>query len=474
MAALAVPERRRYWESFDRRYHLHHPELRPMRRNVWELPHWMTWMGGVLEAAGYRNLGVLDLYTVECDINRLDAEAVTRLLRDCPADVYLFSPMIPNLHFAYQIADLAKLLYPGSLCVFGGVVATPLPEELAVHPSVDFVVHGRGEYALVSLLNEIGSGSHFDTVGNLCFRDAHGEPRRTGSSYPWMLPAQLPFPKVDLFPRDTGLDLRYLRIVHGLGCPYKCGMCTIQTIGHKVNYFPLERVIAEINAYREYYGRHHNIYFGDETFTVSRIATTELCEALAAEGGIHYDCQTRINLLKDPDMLRAMQRSGCRWVEVGIEATDQGTQNIFKQRVPIRTLRETLGRVRDSGLATCSFLVNGFPNQTLDEMRRSIDDVCELIAADLLTASYLFGLVPYPGSDLYAKPEKYGVQLHHHRFNAYHEDMPPVYDTQLAGSEDIHRVFLEGLVSLSEAMGAPSPDSGESRAYGAFWEGAHV
>lgn len=448
-----------------------------MRRNLWELPHWMTWLAGVLVHEGYTNLAALDFYSTECALSGVNSSFVLQLLRDNPADVYLFSPMTPNLPFAFEIASLVKHLYPKSKNVFGGVVATPLKELVAAHPDVDFVVHGRGEYALPRLLDAIAERTDFDLVGNLC-RSNSGTLLTSRINYPWMPPEDIPFPKVDLFPQDVGLDLRYLRQVYGLGCPYDCKFCTIQTIGRKTSYFPINRVLDEIRAYRRHYGN-HNIYFGDETFTVSKQRTITLCNALEGEGNIIYDCQTRLNLLGDADMLRAMERSGCRWVEIGIEALNQQTQDLFKQRVKLNSLKEVLKRLQSHGLPACSFLVNGFPNQTLDDMRRSIDLVGELIQEGLLQASYLFGLVPYPGSDIYHRPEQFGMTLHHHNYKLYHEDMIPVFHTCHATAEQIYEVFLYGLRELGKAMSNQPyfgnlPPSYDVNTFGSFWQSAHV
>ncbi len=478
MSTVRVGEREVFWRNFDRRYHAAHPGLRHMRRNLWELPHWMHWLGGVLEAAGFTSIGTLDFYAAECALTGVDAARVLEDLSGAPADVYLFSPMAPNLEFALQIAALAKSLYPRCRTVFGGVAATPLREAVAADPNVDFVVHGRGEYALPQLLDALRGALPIEDAGNLCWRDG-GQVRVSPRTYPWMHPAELPFPKVDLFEPDIGQDLRYLRIVYSLGCPYRCSFCTIQTIGRKASYFPVERVIAEIRAYRARYGRHHNIYFGDETFTVNTPRTLALCQALEREGDVGYDCQTRLNLLADPVVLDAMRDSGCRWVEVGIESVDQSTQDIFKQRLRLAPLLDTLKRVRDAGLPTCSFLVNGFPNQTLDDMRRSTDLACELIEAGLLQATYLFGLVPYPGSDLHDDPARFGMRLHHHDYKLYHEDMPPVFDTAFASSDEIYQVFLEGLVKLGSAMGATPhfpamPPPQKAAEFGNFWQASHV
>ena len=482
MATLRVEERCNFWKGFDLRYHATHPGLRHMRKNLWELPHWMNWLAGVLVDAGFSNLATLDFYTAECALSGVDQARVLQTLKDHPADVYLFSPMTPNLPFAYEIADLVKVLYPRSKTIFGGVVATPLRRVVAAHPSVDYVVFDRGEYALPRLLAAISAftpSNELAKISNLCFRDAAGSVVESSTQYPSISVDRLPFPKVDLFPSDTGEDLRYLRQVYALGCPYTCSFCTIQTIGRKASYFPIDRVLAEIRAYRAHYGEHHNIYFGDETFTVNPERTLALCDALEAEGNIYYDCQTRLNLLTDRRILDALRRSGCRWVEVGLETFDQESQNLFKHRVKLDRLLDILRSVQDAGLPVCSFLVNGFPNQTVDDMRRSIDFGCELIENGLLQATYLFGLVPYPGSGMYNRPEQHGMTIHHHDYKLYHEDMLPVYSTPYATPDEIYSVFLYGVATLGRAMTTQPhfgtlPASSDHDAYGTFWQDPHI
>lgn len=479
MSTVEIPERQLFWQNFDRRYHATHPGLRHMRRPMWELPHWIPWLGGVLVEAGYTNLGVLDFYSTASPAESLGAESTIRELLANPADIYLFSPMTANLHHAYAIAAMAKQIYPQCTTIFGGVIATPESEAVAANGAVDYVMFGRGEYALPELLAALSGRHSIDRVGNVCYQQADGVIRTSDVQYPWMPVEQIPFPKIDLFPPDAGLDIRYLRLVYGLGCPYKCQMCTIQTIGRRPNYFPVARVLAELDAYRAYYGSHHNVYFGDETFTVDPDRTLELCQSLAERGDVIYDCQTRMNRLSSQPVLDALAASGCHWLEVGIESINQETQDIFKQRVDLKTLRETLRRLREVGLPVCSFLVNGFPNQTEDDMRRSIDQVCDLIADGLLQASYLFGLVPYPGSDIYSRPERYGMKIRHRNYQLYHEDLPPVFDTEYTDHDSAYEAFLYGLTVLGEAM-AQTPylgtlaESVDVSEFGSFWAGAHV
>lgn len=451
-----------------------------MKEVMWELPHWMHWLGGVLVSSGYSDLGVVDLYTrarISGPDGYMDRDRVKSQLKEQAGDVYLFSPMTANLDYALQIAVCVKELDPNSVTIFGGVVATPLAYEVAVHPCVDFVISGRGECSLPELLDALNGIRPIDSVGGLVFQSIPGGPLTRNSPVKHLPISELPFPKVDLFPPSAGENLRYIRQVYGLGCPYACTFCTIQTIGRRPSYFTPDRVVSEIRAYQGRYGRHHHVYFGDETFTLYPEKTMDLLMALMREGDIIYDCQTRLNCLSDDRMLDAMYKSGCRWVEVGLETSVQRTLDLHKRGSKLAEVREILARMRDFGLASCSFMINGFPDQTIDDMKRSIDWICGLIGDGFLHASYFSSLVPYPGSFLFEHPEQSGITIRHRDYRLYHEDLPPVYDTVNFQSEAIYDVFLKGVRDIADAMGGHPylgrlPDRPPST-YGEFWAEAH-
>lgn len=280
MATVSVPEREAFWRNFDIRYHSAHPGLRHMKNVLWELPHWMTWLAGELVQAGFDSMEAMDLYASECTMTGIDTGRLEGVIRGTPGDVYLLSPMTPNLPFGLQIADLIKEIHPRAKIIVGGVVATPLHREIAAHPSIDYVVFGRGERALPELLKVIEGRGDLSHVGNVSARMPDNSIHTSRFQYPWVPVNKIAAPKIDLFSRSIGSDIRYLRQVYALGCPYKCSFCTIQTIGQKADYFDVSRVISEIQGYRQHYGQHHNIYFGDETFTVHKERTLEICSAL--------------------------------------------------------------------------------------------------------------------------------------------------------------------------------------------------
>lgn len=280
MSSVVIPARNSFWLNFDKRYYAVHPGLKLADTSIWELPHWMPWLGGVLKAANFHRISTLSLYTAVDLEKGIDKDLILSELNSNPADVYLYSPMTPNLHLAYDIAILAKKIYPNSKNVFGGVIASPLYQEVASHPAVDYVVRDRGEIALPALLESIAGLKDIAHVKNLSYKNSHHEVISNPELYPYVEPKDIPFPYYNLFPKSVGNSLRYIRQNYALGCPFRCSFCTIQTIGRIPGYFPIDRVLSEINAYRLHYGEHHNIYFGDETFTLNNKKTLELCQAL--------------------------------------------------------------------------------------------------------------------------------------------------------------------------------------------------
>lgn len=451
MTYLEVPGRNRFWSHFDRRYYAAHPDLQPTDASIWELPHWIPWLAGVLRAEGIKQVASLKVRAAVPRETGIDVEGITREFTEQQADVYLYSPMTVNLSYALRAAALAKETNSRCINVFGGIAATPLHQEVARHSAVDFVVRDRGELALPALLKGLSGQGSLRDVKNLTYKsnsDLHTHPEL----YPYLDPADLPFPFYDIFPKELGRQLRYIRQNYALGCPFKCSFCTIQTIGRKPGHFPIQRVLEEIRAYRDHYGKHHGVYFGDETFTLNKEKTLAICEALQKEGNIPYDIQTRLMSLNNDTILKALAKSGCKWVEVGLESISQNSMNIHKQGTNLSRMEGILKKVQDYGLPACSFIMHGLPEQTLDEMRSSVDAVCDLLSRNLLHATYFNQLIPYPGSGLYTDPEKYGLTLTTKDFDRYNEEAVPPYGTRHATPEQIYEAFLEGVQKLSQAM----------------------
>lgn len=454
MCAVENKAKDKFWRNFDIRYYMMHPESKPVDASIWELPHWVPWLAGVIRDHGFNQVTAMPINPSVPIDEGIDYLKLRQIICDNPADVYLHSPMTANLHFAHEISKQIKSIYPNAINIYGGVVATPLAKEIVTqHPSVDFVIVDRGECALPDILRYIEGRIPIDQVGHLVYHDKNiNQPIHTTLKYSAVTPAELSFPYHDIYPSEIGNRLRYIRLVYGLGCPFKCHFCTIGTIGQPTEYFPIERLLAELDAYRSHYGKNHIIYFGDETFTVNKKMTHQLCLALQERGDVIYNAQTRLGSMYNRELMDDLYKSGCRWLEVGIESIDQTVSNQLKQKTNLSQMRDKLLMARDAGIPICSYIIHGLPTQTIDDMLRSADAVAELIAEGLLHATYYNMLVPYPGTKMYNNPEEFDMRIETRETKLYNEDGMPVYSTKHASSAQIYDAFIQATNVLADAM----------------------
>ena len=111
------------------------------------------------------------------------------------------------------------------------------------------------------------------------------------------------------------------------GCPFKCTFCDAPiTMGKKLRFWSIDRIIADIRHYVEKYGV-TNFVFKDSTFTAKKKWADEFCEALVDSGlKIKWRCNTRVNLVPPP-LLEKMKKAGCYVINFGVES---GSPEILK------------------------------------------------------------------------------------------------------------------------------------------------
>ena len=106
------------------------------------------------------------------------------------------------------------------------------------------------------------------------------------------------------------------------GCPFKCTFCDAPiTMGKKLRFWSMDRIIQDIRHYVEKYGC-HNFVFKDSTFTANKKWADEFCDAIMDSGlKIKWRCNTRVNLVPPP-LLEKMKKAGCYVINFGVESGD--------------------------------------------------------------------------------------------------------------------------------------------------------
>jgi anaerobic magnesium-protoporphyrin IX monomethyl ester cyclase len=288
--------------------------------------------------------------------------------------------------------------------VCGGPHPTVAPVEPLAH-GFAFAVVGEGEQTFAELCDAFDRGRAFQDVRSLVWRDGGTVAVNPSRGFLLDLDALAsPVEALDLFdPAWYGArePVAPAGLLASRGCPAACTFCSNNVTGRRFRYRSARGIAEEIGALRAR-TRFDAFSFFDDSFAVGRRRMLELCAELSRlQPRVQWTCTAHPAHL-DPDILEAMQRAGCRGVDIGMESADPEMLLRIGKGVTVERVLDVLGWARDLGLHCMLNLMFGWPDETLDELRTTVEFIDR--AAPLAAAFNARGvLVPYPGTGIYAE-----------------------------------------------------------------------
>lgn len=372
---------------------------------------------GVLYIAALLRREGFDTQVIDADIDGLSLqETVSHILQTEP-DLVGFSLMTPQLMTALACSTLIKRQRPDLPIVLGGAhIDSTKDDVFSMADCFDFAIHGEGEWSLLEVCRNLQSQGAADLVG--CLQGVPNVLYRTGDGRVVVNPAR-PFqmeldslPSVDYDLVDVSkyaiptMSGRYvISMMLSRGCPFRCTFCDAPiTMGKKLRFWSIDRVIRDIADCRAKYGARHFV-FKDSTFTANRKWAEEFCRALIRSGlDIRFRCNTRANLVPQP-LLETMRRAGCDMINFGVESGHPEILSRIKKEVDLDRVRDAFERCRALGIRTYATFLVGAPGETEETMRTTIDFARSirptLAAFNVATA--------YPGTPMYDEAVAAGV-----------------------------------------------------------------
>jgi len=317
--------------------------------------------------------------------------------------------------FSHEIGLVSSLFrqlkeYDSSIItIAGGPHPSCVPEEtLKTLPWADFLFQGEGEAGLPMLLEHLAGHKDLPlhTIPGLGWRDGNQirlnrislEENLDRFGFPsWDLisPSIYPLaPEVIYFKNEPIAPISVTR-----GCPYQCTFCSVSNInGRKVRMRSVNHVLDEISLlYHEHGAR--EIHILDDNFTFDPKYVRAFCEGLEKRKlRISWTCPNGIRLNNlEPEMLRAMYRSGCYILMVGIESGSPRILEGIKKNLTLDIIREKVGLIRRAGIEVHGFFVIGLPTETEEEIEMTRRLMMELDMVGINVAAFH----PFPGTEAY-------------------------------------------------------------------------
>ncbi|NOZ22683.1 MAG: radical SAM protein [Planctomycetes bacterium] len=332
-------------------------------------------------------------------------DEIRSVMKQQTPDMVGISIQSPALPSAKIVAHLAKEELPDCVVVAGGPHPNACPEEVMDDKNIDFVVRGEGEVTIVELVDALEDARSLSTIEGICLRK--GRRVIVNPLRPYIKDLDsLPFPAKDLrlFP-DLYSDTHMGTIIGSRGCPYQCTFCDSRGLwGTKVRFRSVDNIISEIRQLGRDFGC-RRFHFVDDTLTLKRSRLLHFCKAVRATGlGFEWLCSSRADAI-DATSARMLHLSGCTAVLIGAESGSERMLRIMKKQVDIDKVRKAIALVRREGMQVITTFLVGTPDETEEDIRKTIRLVREL-KHDLV---YVNTYVPYPGSEMHEQVKRLGL-----------------------------------------------------------------
>jgi radical SAM superfamily enzyme YgiQ (UPF0313 family) len=310
----------------------------------------------------------------------------------------IFSNMLHSLATKIKVRD--------SKCriIAGGPYCSAAAHRAASDSNIDCVVYGEGEETFLEILQNIIKDKPLKGIlGTAHLSDGNviiNNPR------PFIENIDLlPYPAFDLIDvpgywgniSSLGKDGPWMGLFNSRGCPYQCIYCH-NIFGKATRFMSPKRTLGEILFYKRQYGI-NEFQVLDDIFNLDVGRGIELCKMISKrksdirllfQGGLRAD-------IMQPELLHHMIKAGCCYISYAVESASPRIQKLIRKNLKLDKVAETINFTADAGIWVNTTNMLGFPTETAEEMKQTIDYNVGLRHH----AMRMYKVIPQEGTGLY-------------------------------------------------------------------------
>jgi len=387
-----------------------------------------------------------------------------------PSVVGLTVPFPGNLYGALRIARALKMRRPSIRIILGGGYAnTELRglQDPGVFDYVDYVTLDDGERPLLCLLEHF-VGKRAETA--LCRTFVRNEGKvvwRNGAREPDFSMAELGTPTYAGLALDQYISiLDTLNPMHRLwsdghwnkltvahGCYWKqCTFCDVglDYIG-RYEATPSETLVDRIEALVAETGR-QGFHFVDEAAPPAGLKALAL--TLLERGvTITWWGNIRFESAFTPDLCRLLAASGCVAVSAGLEAASDRLLAEMKKGITVAQAARVAAAFKAADIMVHTYLMYGFPGETLEETLDSLERVRQLFANGLIQSAFWHKFIATAHSPIGLDPAAHGIRITGPAFGGFADNDRTHVDPQGEAPEWLGEGLRRALFHYKEGEG---------------------
>ncbi|MBR3885883.1 MAG: radical SAM protein [Clostridia bacterium] len=296
---------------------------------------------------------------IDCDIEKYD---IVKVINHFGIDKVAMMVNYENVSNAFKLAKRIKEETNAPVMAYGNLtVRHPL---LFLKSSFDAMFQsGDYESAISAFFNGYPDIKNMNGIIKLnngkmsFFREGdYISPDHWGYSKPIQVPV-IEYDKV------KGRNRYVLNISRG--CPFGCPHCLIPMVeGRKERRRSIQNVDMALADITQAY---NHIKIWAANFTLKNQYVNDFCDVMKKYPGVTWECATRIDFLRDEEMLKNMAESGCTQISMGIESLNSG-KFIESKQFGIEEVEDVIKRVQKYGINVKGCIMFGIPGQTKQDI----------------------------------------------------------------------------------------------------------
>ena len=370
----------------------------------------MASLGLAYLAAFIRNSG-FNPYIIESEVLNYSIKDIINIIESEKPGYVGISSVTGTIFKAAELAKSIKKVHPRLTVIIGGAHVSAVPREtLERFPSFDIGVVGEGELTLLNILKTLQSNDNLSKVNGIVYRD--GDNIRLNKAVDFIKDLDdLPLPAWDLIPgfpklynlaAPISVKKPEASIITSRGCPYNCLFCDRSVFGEKYRFHSSDYVFEMFEVLKSSYNV-RNIMIYDDSFMAHKKRLHDVCEKLIKKKNkVTWSCIGNVHV--DFESLKLMKAAGCWQIGFGIESGSERILKIIRKSQKIEQVRTTINLTRKAGIRIRGFFIVGSPEETVEDIQKTIDFAKELPLDDFQMTNF----TPFPGSEAYRIAHKYG------------------------------------------------------------------
>jgi radical SAM superfamily enzyme YgiQ (UPF0313 family) len=347
-----------------------------------------------------------DIKLIEQALYDLTVNDIARKIKKFKPDIICISCMSVEANEMREAAAICKKTAPDVPVWLGGPHGSVFYDIELESGNVDAVCIGEGERTFMDMVKHWLDGKPLENVSGLAVMKEKKVYKTPEREYIEDLDS-LPLPAwdmvdLDLYGRQISMNgfvaaMPWALVFTTRACPYQCIYCH-GLFGKKVRKRSVEHVLREIELLTKTYGI-KEIHIVDDIFNLDLERAKKICDEIidrnikikiAFPNGLRGDRMDR-------ELIQKLRKAGCYSITYAIETASPRLQERIRKNVKLDKLKEVIAWTDAEGIITQGFCMLGFPGETVEEMKMTIDYTLGV----KLSRAWFFTVVIYPRTGLY-------------------------------------------------------------------------